>query len=123
MRLALLLTALCSGTNIWRTLCMNKYNIWFLTPIIAVVLAIALLAVNNGTGLDGAARATAIVFWFLPTIIWLGFMSFANLRRSNFSKFIKFIVIAIWLVPSMPLSLMSLYGITLISETGFEILF
>jgi len=102
---------------------MNKSNIWFLLPIIAVFLAIALLALNNGSGLDGAARGTAIVFWFLPTIIWLGYMSFANLGGINFSKLTKAIVIAIWLVLSVPLSLMSLYGIMLLSETGFKILF
>lgn len=102
---------------------MEIHRLWFLSPIAAVALALTLLALDNGTGLDGAARATAMLFWFLPVALWLGYKSLASFNRVDCSTLVKCLLIAVWLIPSIPLSLMSLYGITLLSETGFDILF
>lgn len=98
-------------------------NTWALLPIGAVISALLILAINSGAGLDGAAKSTAVVFWFLPTIIWLSYMSFSNLALVSYSRLIKIVLLSIWLIPSIPLSLMSLFGILLLSETGFGILF
>ncbi len=102
---------------------MTKPDMWFLSPVIAVMSAVFIIAVNAAPGLDGTAKSTAIVFWFLPTIVWLGCMCFSNLEKVNYSRLSKILILSIWLIPSLPLSLMSLYGIMLLSETGFGILF
>jgi|GEM_PF-5244430 len=96
---------------------------WFLLPIGVVILAVLLLAATSGPGLDGAARSTAIVFWFLPLIAWLGFKCFTSFNLLKYSLLKKIILILLWLIPSIPLSLMSLYGLLLISDVGFGVLF
>ncbi len=102
---------------------MNTHNIWFLSPIVAVLLAVLAITVTGGPGLDGAARSTVVVFWFLPVIIWLGYMCFSNYNLCEYSRLIKAVLILLWFIPSIPLSLMSLYGLLLIPDTGIGILF
>lgn len=96
---------------------------WVLSPIAAVIVAALAISVSGGPGLDGAARSTAVVFWFLPTICWLGYRSLAHLRQLNLSKIGKVLLVLVWLIPAVPLSLMSLYGMMLLSDTGFGVLF
>ncbi|WP_086929351.1 hypothetical protein [Agarilytica rhodophyticola] len=96
---------------------------WILSPIGAQFMAILALASINSVGMDGAARSTAVVFWFLPIICFLGYKSVHALSITSYSRFKKVAFLCIWLVPSLPLSLMSLFGILLFLEIGFEILF
>lgn len=102
---------------------MVKPITWVLLPIGAVIFAVLIMAISTGPGLDGAAKSTAVIFWFLPTIIWLAYMSFSNLGEVKYSNFSKVILVSIWLIPSIPLGLMSLMGILLLSDVGFGILF
>ena len=102
---------------------MNRSNLWFFFPLGALLLAVFVLLVNDGIGMDGAARTTAILFWYAPTVLYLGCMSFTHWKQVNISTAKKFIVVAIWLLTSIPLCLVSIFGIMLLSETGFGILF
>lgn len=99
----------------------NKF--WLYSPIMVVALALIIIGVTNGPGLDGAARSTTVVFWFLPMIIWAGYKSFVQINLISIKARYKFLLICIWFIPSLPIGLMSLFGILLISETGFGILF
>jgi len=99
----------------------NKF--WLLSPIFTLFLAIIVLAINSAPGLDGAARSTAVVFWYIPTIAWTGYKSICELHLTQFKALGKFLFICLWVVPSLPIGLMSLFGLLLISDTGFGILF
>ena len=102
----------------------NEANVvWILCPIMLVIFALIILAITNGPGLDGAARSTAVVFWFLPAIVCSGYLFFVQINRLHVKARYKFLLISLWFIPSLPLSMMSLFGILLISETGFGILF
>lgn len=92
-------------------------------PIVAVGVALLVLAINEAPGMDGAARALTTVFWFLPTILFLGYKSFSNLSHTSYSKWQRALMLVTWLLPSIPLSIMSYMGIMLLSELGFGILF
>jgi hypothetical protein len=96
---------------------------WLYSPFITVITAVIVLTINDAPGLDGAARSTAVVFWFFPIILYSGYKSIVELHKTHFSKFKKILFILIWLIPSLPIGLASLFGIALISETGFGILF
>ncbi|RDE19677.1 hypothetical protein DV711_12400 [Motiliproteus coralliicola] len=95
---------------------------WILLPLAAVLTAVLAIIIAGGPGLDGAARSTAVVFWFLPMIFWLGYQSLTHLRQLTLSKIGKVCLVLAWLIPAIPLSLMSIYGILLLSETGFGVL-
>ncbi|MEM8844120.1 MAG: hypothetical protein AAGB35_03670 [Pseudomonadota bacterium] len=102
---------------------MHNPSTWIYLPIVAVVFALLALGISGGTGSDSAANSTLAVFWFLPLIVWLSQESFHQLKKSNYSKLTKYFLVLIWLIPSIPLSIMSLYGILLLAETGFGIFF
>lgn len=99
----------------------NKH--WLYSPVIIVALALVIIGITNGPGLDGAARSTAVVFWFLPMIIWTGYKSICELHLTKINTLGKFLFLSFWLIPSLPIGLMSLFGILLIMETGFGILY
>ena len=92
-------------------------------PYLPVACAVLVLSVGEFSGLDGAALSLAKVFWFGPIIILLGFKSLFNIGVPGYSMLKKFLITAFWVLPSIPLSIMSLMGIMLLFETGFGILF
>ncbi len=99
-----------------------KPNTWFWMPIVVVICSIIILSINKSPGLDGAAMSLVLVFWFLPTIIFLIFKIVSNLKEISFSKTQKILIFTIWIVPSIPLSIMSLMGIMILSEVSFGLL-
>lgn len=101
----------------------RTYNfVWLYSPFIALLIAILISIVNDQPGLDGAARATAVLFWFFPVILYCGHRNIVELHKTSFSKSKKIIIVFLWLILSLPIGLASLFGIALISETGFGIL-
>lgn len=100
----------------------NRSRIWLFVPHLLILTAYLILMISESPGMDGAARATAGVFWFLPAIAFSGWQFHRCLIRTRYAPPLRAALYLSWLLPSLPLALMSLYGIMLISETGFGVL-
>ena len=96
---------------------------WIFMPYLPVACAVVVLSFGESSGLDGAALSLAKVFWFGPVILLLGFKSLSSIGIPGYSKLKRVLITAFWVLPSMPLSIMSLMGIMLLFETGFDIFF
>lgn len=100
-----------------------KSNHWIFLPYLPIACALLVLCIGESSGLDGAALSLAKVFWFGPIIIVLGFKSLSCISISGYSMLQKCLITFFWVLPSIPLSMMSLMGIMLLIETGFGIFF
>ncbi len=101
---------------------MNPKHCIFM-PYIPVVCAVLVLSVGESSGLDGAALSLAKVFWFGPVVIFLGFKSLSSLSMLGYSMLQKVLITVFWVLPSIPLGIMSLMGVMLLFETSFGIFF
>ena len=100
-----------------------KSNFRIFLPYLPLAFAFLVLSIGESSGLDGAALSTAKVFWFGPIVIILGYMSLSSVGMCSYSMWKKFLITLIWVLPSIPLSIMSLMGTILLIETGFGIFF
>ena len=100
--------------------------IWIAAPMILVILTYLLMAVlpdRYSVGLDGATRSAAILFWFLPVMVFVALRGVRALAAAEYHRATKFGITVMWFLPALPLLLMSLFGLLLINDTGFAILF
>lgn len=98
-------------------------NYLIFLPYLPLACAFLALSIGKSSGLDGAALSTAKVFWFGPIVIILGFKSLSSIRMCSYSMWLKSLITFFWVLPSIPLSIMSLMGTMLLIETGFGIFF
>ena len=95
---------------------------WLWSPLIPVAGALLVLSLMSSSGLDGAARSLAAVCWFLPTVAVLVLAVISHWQHVPYSRLKKWTIVLIWILPSLPLGLMSWMGLMLVSEVGFAIL-
>ncbi len=95
-----------------------KDKCWLVSPFIAILLAILSLSLVDSVGLDGAARSVGVLFWFAPVILFAGIKSISVLLATRTNKWLAILMTLLWVLPSMPLMIMSFMGFLLICEIG-----